>query len=41
MPEIYTQDWYAAMLELANVIYDVYSQSGITDWPKGRPPYEG
>jgi len=26
--------------ELANVIYEVYSQSGLTDWPNGKPPYK-
>ncbi len=26
--------------ELANVIYEVYSQSDLTDWPNGKPPYE-
>ena len=26
--------------ELANVIFEIYTQSGVTDFPKGRPPYE-
>jgi len=25
--------------EIANTIFDVYTTSGLTDWPKGRPPY--
>ena len=26
--------------ELANIIYDVYTQQrDVTDWPKGKPPY--
>lgn len=25
--------------DLANVIFEVYTQSGMTDWPKGMPPY--
>jgi hypothetical protein len=26
--------------ELANVIFEIYTQSGVTEFPKGRPPYE-
>jgi hypothetical protein len=26
--------------ELANVIFEIYSQSGVTEFPKGKPPYE-
>jgi len=26
--------------ELGNVMFDIYTQSGVTDWPKGQPPYE-
>lgn len=26
--------------ELANVIFEIYTQSGVTDFPKGRPPYD-
>ena len=25
--------------EIANVIFDVYTTSDLTDWPKGKPPY--
>lgn len=25
--------------EIANVIFDVYTTSDLTDWPKGSPPY--
>lgn len=25
--------------ELANVIFEVYTQNSQTDWPKGKPPY--
>ncbi len=25
--------------EMANVIFDVYTQSSLTEWPKGKPPY--
>ncbi|MBI5904065.1 MAG: SCP2 sterol-binding domain-containing protein [Deltaproteobacteria bacterium] len=27
--------------EMANVIFEIYKQSGLTDWPKGKPPYAG
>jgi hypothetical protein len=26
--------------ELVNVIFEVYTQSDVTEWPKGKPPYE-
>jgi len=26
--------------DLANVIFDVYKSSELTDWPKGMPPYD-
>jgi len=26
--------------ELVNVIFDVYTQTDVTEWPKGKPPYE-
>lgn len=26
--------------EIANVIFEVYTTSNLTDWPKGKPPYE-
>jgi hypothetical protein len=26
--------------ELVNVIFEVYTQTGVTEWPKGKPPYE-
>jgi hypothetical protein len=26
--------------DLANIIFEVYSESGITEWTKGQPPYE-
>jgi hypothetical protein len=26
--------------ELSNVIFEVYTQSGVTEFPKGSPPYE-
>jgi len=26
--------------DLMNVIFDVYTQSGVTEFPKGAPPYE-
>jgi hypothetical protein len=26
--------------DLANIIFDVYKSSDLTDWPKGKPPYE-
>jgi hypothetical protein len=26
--------------DIANLIFDVYAESGLTDWPKGKPPYE-
>lgn len=25
--------------DLANIIFEVYSQSELTEWPKGKPPY--
>ena len=25
--------------EIANVIFEVYTTSNLTDWPKGKPPY--
>jgi len=25
--------------EMVNVIFEVYSQSNVTEWPKGKPPY--
>ncbi|MBI5443855.1 MAG: SCP2 sterol-binding domain-containing protein [Deltaproteobacteria bacterium] len=25
--------------EMANVIFDVYTSSDLTEWPKGKPPY--
>ncbi len=27
--------------EMANVIFEIYKQSGLTEWPKGKPPYPG
>lgn len=27
--------------ELANMIFDIYTQSSVTEWPKGKPPYGG
>jgi hypothetical protein len=26
--------------ELVNVIFEIYTQTGLTEWPKGKPPYE-
>ena len=26
--------------DIANVIFEVYTESGLTDWPEGKPPYE-
>jgi hypothetical protein len=26
--------------DLANIIFEVYNSSELTDWPKGKPPYE-
>ncbi|MFO7962889.1 MAG: SCP2 sterol-binding domain-containing protein [Desulfobacterales bacterium] len=26
--------------DLANIIFDVYKSSDLTDWPKGKPPYD-
>jgi hypothetical protein len=26
--------------EIANVIFEVYTSSGLTEWPKGKPPYK-
>ena len=26
--------------DMVNVIFEVYSRSGVTEWPKGKPPYE-
>ena len=26
--------------DMVNVIFDVYSQSDVTEWPLGKPPYE-
>jgi len=25
--------------ELGNVIFEIYTNSGVTEWPKGEPPY--
>jgi hypothetical protein len=25
--------------DMANVIFEIYSASGMTEWPKGKPPY--
>jgi hypothetical protein len=25
--------------DMINVIFDIYFQSDITEWPKGKPPY--
>ena len=27
--------------DLANIIFEVYNSSELTDWPKGMPPYKG
>jgi len=27
--------------EMVNVIFDVYTQKDVTEWPKGKPPYGG
>ncbi len=27
--------------EMANVIFEIYKQSDLTEWPKGKPPYPG
>ena len=27
--------------DLANIIFDVYKSSDLTQWPKGKPPYKG
>ena len=27
--------------DLANIIFEVYNSSELTDWPKGMPPYNG
>jgi hypothetical protein len=27
--------------DLANIIFDVYKSSELTNWPKGKPPYKG
>jgi len=26
--------------DLANIIFDLYKSSDLTDWPKGKPPYD-
>ena len=26
--------------DMVNVIFDVYAQSDVTEWPLGKPPYE-
>ena len=26
--------------ELGNVMFDIYTQSGVTEFPKGKPPYD-
>ena len=26
--------------DLANIIFDVFKSSDLTDWPKGKPPYD-
>ena len=26
--------------DLANIIFEVYNSSELTDWPKGKPPYD-
>jgi hypothetical protein len=26
--------------ELGNVIFEIYTQSDVTEFPKGKPPYE-
>ncbi|MCP4750397.1 MAG: hypothetical protein GY866_05865 [Proteobacteria bacterium] len=26
--------------DLANIVFEVYTQSGLTEWPKGKPPYD-
>jgi len=26
--------------DMVNVIFEVYTQSGLTEWPQGKPPYE-
>ncbi len=27
--------------DMANVIFEIYKQSAMTEWPKGKPPYAG
>ena len=27
--------------DLANIIFEVYKSSDLTNWPKGKPPYDG
>lgn len=27
--------------DMANVIFEIYKQSDLTEWPKGKPPYPG
>ncbi len=26
--------------ELSNVMFEIYTQSKVTEWPKGEPPYD-